>query len=83
MLDENDVKQLALIYQTDKNEVNKRRLDMAINHINMFESQVERVKLILSDVTTPNRSKITKLFVYTGIMYTQKGVSEWESTQTN
>ncbi len=83
MLNENDIKKLESIYQTDKNEINKRRLDTAINHINMFDSQVERVKLILSDITTTDRSKITRLFVYTDIMYTQKGVSAWKPMQIN
>lgn len=83
MLDENDIKQLGLIYQADKNEINKRRLSTAINHINMFDSQVERVKHILSDTTTTDKNKITKLFVYTDIMYTPQGVSAWESMQIN
>jgi len=74
MLDENDVKQLEIIYQTDKNEANKRDLSMAIRHINMFESQVTAVKDILSNSFASNRSKITRLFVYTNIMDIQQGM---------
>jgi hypothetical protein len=74
MLNEDNIQQLEAIYQTDKNEANKRDLCMAIRHINMFESQVTAVKDILSNSFASNRSKITRLFVYTNIMDIRQGM---------
>lgn len=69
MLTNAEIQELYRIYQTSLNPDRKGRLDVAITHINMFESQVGRVRAILKE-TVSNKQKITKMFCYTSIIYT-------------
>lgn len=70
MLTNSEIQELHCIYQTSLSTNRKERLDIAITHINMFESQVERIKAILGEKAISNKQKITKMFCYTSIVYT-------------
>lgn len=69
MLTNSEIQELHRIYQTNSEPTRKERLNIAIAHINIFESQVKRVKAILQEPTS-DKQKITKMFCYTSIIYT-------------